>query len=440
MGILQNAKANILKNKSTAILLALLVLIISMMMGVGLPFMTQISSVYDRKAEELGSLHVMYGMPKNEFKPEYETYFQNDSRVVTYNRETAVFMKTAIINYCAMIDNAILLQNKDAPRTISPMIIVEEDLSIPPENAIYLPYYAKQIGYNMGDKYIIEYRNKAYNFDIAGFFEASEMTRLGYAVKHFLTEEAFSRMRDQIGETVIMTAILTDNTQGYNFVLDFEKSNNIDPEPAQMSERISIEYLGAKNTQITSIMVFAAILVGFSVIAVIISMVVINFRVKNSIEDRMRNIGVLGAAGYTANQIKGAFILEYVIVALPAALAGMIVSILMMPVIHSLLLTMTGMFLRISPQIAMSLTAALSITCILVLMVMISCRRIKKLPPVVALRGGIATHSFRRNYFPLYKGFGSVHMRLGLKNMILYGKLYSMIGFVLLGVSVIISF
>jgi putative ABC transport system permease protein len=305
---------------------------------------------------------------------------------------------------------------------------VEEDLSVPPENAIYLPYYAKQIGYAIGDEYIIEYRNKAYIFVVAGFFEASEMTRLGYAIKHFLTDKAFSRMRDQIGETVIMTAILTDATQGYNFVLDFEKANNIDPEPVQMGEKFSVEYLGAKNTQITSIMVFAAILVGFSAIAVAISLVVINFRVKNSIEDRMRNIGVLGAAGYTAKQIKGAFILEYMIIALPAALIGMIISILMLPVIHSLLLTMTGMFLRISPQITMSVAAALLITFILVLMVAVSCRRIKKLPPVVALRGGIATHSFRRNHFPLHKGLGSVHMRLGLKNMFLYGKLYSMIG------------
>jgi len=77
---------------------------------------------------------------------------------------------------------------------------------------------------------------------------------------------------------------------------------------------------------------------------------------------------------------------------------------------------------------------------VLLVMVRRSCRKIKKLPPVDALRGGIATNSFRRNFFPLHKGAGNVQTRLGLKNMFAFFKSYAMIGIVIAGISLMIIF
>ena len=55
------------------------------------------------------------------------------------------------------------------------------------------------------------------------------------------------------------------------------------------------------------------------------------------------------------------------------------------------------------------------------------CRRLNKLTPVAALRGGISTHNFLKNHFPLDKGAGSPFIRIGMKNIMLYRKSYIMI-------------
>lgn len=440
MGVLHYAKANLSKNKSNSVSLAFLVLMVSMLMSIGLTFITQTGSAYDLKADELNSSHVVYGVPKNDFKPDYETYFQNDARVVEYNREQAVYITSAKINYGGLVDIAVLLQNKDAYRTISPFKLVEEDTSVPAESAVYLPYSAKLLGLACGEEYIIEYRNKPYSFTIAGFFEATEMTQVNTTVRFFLAEAAFNRMRGEIGETALLTATLTDRNGAGDFLSDFEKANYIVQSGLFSGENFTVTYLSFKMNTIMQVLIFSGVLVGFALIAIIISLIVINFRVKNSIEDCMRNIGALGAAGYTSRQIKTSFIIEYALIALPAALLGVLVSTLMMPLINSLLLNMTGIFFKVGMQIVPSLFASVLIACSLIIMVLFSSGRIKKLPPVVALRGGLATHNFRRNHFPLHRGLGSVHTRLGLKNMFSYGGLYTMIGLVLMGIAVIISF
>lgn len=440
MGVLHYAQSNLRKNKSNSVSLAILVLLVSMLMSIGLTFITQTGSAYDLKADELHSPHVMYGVPKNDFKPDYETYLQNDARVIEYNREQVVYMPQAKVSYGGLVDIGVLLQNKDTHRTISPFKLVEEDTAVPPDNAIYLPYFAKTLGYGIGEEYTIEYRNKPYSFSIAGFFEATEMMQINVTLKYFLSEAAFDRILDEIGETVLLTAVLDDRTKDEDFISDFENANNIAQASMLTGKTLSAYYSNFKLNTIMQVLIFSGVLVGFAAIAIVISLIVINFRVKNSIEDRMRNIGVLGAAGYTSGQIKTSFILEYALIALPAALLGVLTSVLMMPLISSVLLNMTGIFFHIDIQIALGLLASVLIACVLILMVLISSRRIKKLPPVVALRGGLATHSFRRNHFPLHKGLGNVHVRLGFKNMFSYGGLYSMIGFVLMGIAVIISF
>jgi putative ABC transport system permease protein len=69
-----------------------------------------------------------------------------------------------------------------------------------------------------------------------------------------------------------------------------------------------------------------------------------------------------------------------------------------------------------------------------------SARRIKKLNPIVALRGGIITHSFRRNHVPLDKPKGSLPFVLAIKLMLQNMKQSIMVGIIFTVVSFISSF
>ncbi len=441
MAIFHLAKANILKNKSNSITLAMLVLVVAMLTTVGLTVLTQVNSAFDRRADELVSAHYLLAVSKNDYDKKYETYLQNDPRVTGYEIGSSVLMVGSNINFGGGFDSTVMLLDKTVEHTISPLKILEEDTTVSPKEAIYLPYYGKMVGYNIGDAYTVTYKNKKYNFVVAGFFEAVDLSRTsGICIKHFVSHEAFENFKDEIGESVLMTMRIADTTDILKFIRDFRDGNEIETDSIIGSETVAGDYQSFKLPNIMPIILLAGVVVGFALITVLISLIVINFRVVNSIEDRMRNIGVLGATGYTSTQLLISFLIEYGLVSLPASLCGVAMDSLLGAGINNLILTMTGLHITVTVQVGLGIASAVIISILLASMVLIAGYRVKKLPPVVALRGGLATHSFRRNFFRLDKGFGPVNLRLALKNMFAYKKLYIMIGTVLTGVALVVTF
>jgi len=153
----------------------------------------------------------------------------------------------------------------------------------------------------------------------------------------------------------------------------------------------------------------------------------------------MHQIGVLKAAGYTSSQITMCYIAEYAFIALAASFFGTLFPIPVFGFVRQVFSTLTGFQWTFGINPAAAFVSVLFITICVLLMVRLSCGKIKKMPPVEALRGGIAANSFRRNFFPLSRGIGNIHLRLGLKNMFAYFKLYAMIGVIMAGISVTVT-
>ena len=75
----------------------------------------------------------------------------------------------------------------------------------------------------------------------------------------------------------------------------------------------------------------------------LVSLIVIKFRVSNSIEDGMANIGVLKAIGYTSGQILSSIILQFILIALSASVVGIALSYVLMPFIGGIISTLSGL-------------------------------------------------------------------------------------------------
>src|SRR5699024_10324654 len=82
-----------------------------------------------------------------------------------------------------------------------------------------------------------------------------------------------------------------------------------------------------------------------------------------------------------------------------------------------------------------SSTALCLILLIVTLVGFVSARRINKLNPIVALRGGIITHSFQKNYMLLDKSKGKLPFLFALKSLLQNKKQSVMIAFILITVS-----
>ena len=172
-----------------------------------------------------------------------------------------------------------------------------------------------------------------------------------------------------------------------------------------------------KNVDSLTINIIATILIAFSAIIVIVSLVVIKFRVSNNIEDEMENIGVLKSIGYTSRQILSSIMLQYFLITVSASLVGIALSYALMPLIGSIISTLSGLIWVNSFDMIINLITIFFVTLCVVIVTLLSAFRVRKILPVAALRGGIQTHSFRKNYIPLEKAKGSLHFLLAIKSM-----------------------
>ena len=426
------AKASIRKHKNAGISLFLILTVVSMLSTVGLSVILGVMKDYEDGIDRLNGLHSVFVMSKDTYIPEYEDILKHDPRVTEYDIGETVYINYIKLTYGGDIEHQVIFLSTGAGLTISAPPILGQDDAVPHEQAVYLPDYARwSLGVKTGDPFIITYRNKPLALTVAGFFEASEYGMPnGLALKLFVADECFQELKRQIGTSVWISARFHDPYDSTAFNDDFRAQMDVEISTFAEDSLIA-DFKTTSENSVTPIMIIAALILVFALIIVLISLIVTRFRVTNGIEDAMHAIGVMKASGYTSGQIIAGYLTEYGIVTLPAALLGVLLTVPVFSVIRQVLSTISGTVWTLGVNIPVGLITALLIAAITLLMVLHSCRRIRKIAPVDALRGGTAAHSFRRNRFPLHKGAGSAQTRLGLKNTMAYFKQYFTIGIIL---------
>jgi len=177
------------------------------------------------------------------------------------------------------------------------------------------------------------------------------------------------------------------------------------------------------------------IMATFAITIFIVSLIVVRFRINNSIDEGMTNIGALKAMGYSNFQIVASILMQFGIIAVVGGFAGVLLSQMLLPFIS----TIAGPLLGFPWQpdfniLLMAMMVAVIVICVL-LFSLLSTRRIYKLFPLIALRGGLTTHSFKRNFAPLDRLGGSLSFLLALKDVMNNKKQAIAIGSIVLCIS-----
>lgn len=432
MKIVNLALANIKKGRGAAISLFILIFIAALLLNVGMTVISKMNTFYDDKVEELHDAHVSIIMNSSEYKQPYGDFLKNYSGVRETETVQIVLMNTAKFRYGdSDLSLGAAILNADANRRFSPMKLIEKLDSINNQD-MYVPYSFKSSGgYQLGDNFTINYQDKDYSYRIAGFFEATMMgTNNNGMMKFLLPDAAYHQLSDKLGKTadgILMSASLTDSTQSAELLNDYNK-------------QFSHPYWGADITMMKSVNtmtvnIVAMILVAFAAVIVLVSLIVIKFRVTNSIDDGMVNIGVLKAVGYSSWQIIASMALQFMLIALSAGVIGVLISYSAMPVFGGIISSLAGLQWFQSFDIAINLVSILVVVALVLMVTLLSSSRIRKLHPVVALRGGIMTHSFKKNLFPLEKGKGGLHFVLACKTMITNSRQNIMIAIIIAAIT-----
>ncbi|MCC3357827.1 ABC transporter permease [Bacillus sp. REN16] len=427
MKIINLALANIRKSKSATVSLFIFILVAALLLNIGLMVITQINPFFDNKVEQLKDPHVTIMMDQFSYDSTYEDFLANYSGVTETETEEIVIMSLATFKLGnSELNSSIAIFNADHNRSIGPLKLIEK-LDTTSSNDIYVPYSFKTNGdYELGDKFILTYQDRDYEYRIAGFLETTIMGTSNIGVMKFMLPEgpyqALVNKLDEQSKGMIISALMTDKTQSSKLLNDFTKEfpQSVVGESTSYIWGLDIELVKSVSTM--TINIVATILVVFAAIIVIVSLIVIRFRISNSIEDGMTNIGTLKAIGYTSGQILSSIILQFILIALSASLAGVAFSYSLMPFIGGIISSLSGLIWHQSFDLIANLVSIFLVILCVVIVTLLSAFRVRKIFPVAALRGGIQTHSFRKNFFPLEKAKGGLHFLLAIKSMLANAK------------------
>lgn len=142
-----------------------------------------------------------------------------------------------------------------------------------------------------------------------------------------------------------------------------------------------------------------SIILVFAVLILIIAIVIISFSVNNFIQKNMKNTGILEASGYTVNELRWALTLQIVLVGLVGSLIGITVGIMTFDIFGSIVSSVLGLVWNQPVNASIAVITVIGIVITLGVVARVISRTYNKISVLDALRGGISTHNFKRNYF-----------------------------------------
>ncbi|BFH62031.1 ABC transporter permease [Paenibacillus azoreducens] len=423
MNLFNLAMANIKKAKGAAASLFTLILAAVLLLNVGITIISSMGGFYGQKVKELHGAHVNIAMTRASLKQSYVDFIQNYDGVQQAETEQIILMPRTAVRFDKKVKNDFSLRtallNADSPRSIAPLKLIRESASYE-KGGIYVPYSLHASGgYQIGDSFSLTYKNKHYDYRIAGFFESTMMGKPNLAmIAFYLPDSSFRQLQIELGpeaDGILISAVFADNKHPDTLLRDYHKQfpeSNESIDPGFWSADIA----QAQHSTLT-IHIVAMILVAFAAVIVLVSMIVIKFRISGSIEDGMVNIGVLQAVGYTSSQILISIVLQFMLIAAAASIMGVAISYAVIPAFGGIITKLTGLLWPGGAHIGSDTSSAFVILFLVLIVSLLSSVRIRSLHPVAALRGGMNNHNFKRNHFPLDKTKGGLQFVLACKNI-----------------------
>ena len=291
-------------------------------------------------------------------------------------------------------------------------------------DALVLPYYMKASeGYDIGDTCYLTIGNEEYRFEVIGFSEDPLFaTPLNVSVYGSYISSAC--MEDMIKDNPVAQAAkgvqhkvrLMEGESSFEF--DNHISAILTQEIPGLSDSINLGLNWESMKDGVSIMskITMGILLIFSLLLMTVVLIIIHFSIRNYVEMNLKNIGILQAAGYTSNQLNIAVLLEMGIIAFGAIAIGILVGVAGNGLVGFFEGIMIGLSWNQGFHVTATFITVIVIFSIVLLAALFSGRIYKKISVLEALRGGIHTHNFKKNYFSFEKTKLPIPLTLAMKN------------------------
>lgn len=431
MGLWLIAKSNIKRKKGNAVILFFLVMLSTLLFYSGINVLKNIGHFLDEKQENGNGAQVMMATSLGE-QDKVEGILKEIDGYKEHETETALISYNVVgeINKADSDEKAdsmaFIFLNNSIERTISDWPVQEEAEKFE-KDSIILPMYLKVAkGFKIGDKIYIKFADNSYTFKVAGFVEdvmfATPSNISTY--KCYISDERYQDFKENenaLAESRIYNVLLDDVKQSE----DYEKALGKQLSD-QMGESFFTHYLVNYNLMrmATAMMtnILMAITEVFSILLLLIAMIVIRFNIVATMEENLPNIGILQAVGYTSRQLQRTIVLEYMLITVCGIMTGLLCSGVFANVLTTIISSSVGLDWKAGTDYVAAFVTVAVISVLVLIAIRMAAHRYNKITTLDALRDGIVTHNFKRNFIPLHKSAFSVNSSLGLKGLLQGGK------------------
>jgi putative ABC transport system permease protein len=370
--------ANLRKHKGQAASLLLFVIIAAMFLDIGLVIFTGAGNFFEKRAEELNAEHFTALELNEALIADELNYLENYPGVTETEALTVVggFGNTYIGG--TESHAYIFIAPASDSQKMNPCRTIGEALPLTGEG-IYIPYCLfLSGGYKQGDDFKLSLSGEELKFTVAG---ATEEIKYGAAMnqlyRFYVSDAKYNELRQNLPDArlYLVSARLEDASDAV--FLEDEFNREYQSETMLLSFGIS----SAAQARTLIPMIAAVFVILFAIILLVVSLIVIRFRIVSSILGNMTNIGAQKAVGFRSVQIILSIALQFGII----SAAGCVIGVsLAQPAIPAITRVMEPVYALVWEPRFDPLSAFISFLAVMFMVILVSflsARGINKLHP-----------------------------------------------------------
>ena len=443
-------KNNLKRSVITAITLVFLVSVATCAILVSMNSLMQMEKTVEDVKDKTNCADVSIMMPKATHEEAVEDILSDVDSIKETEKEDVYYFGDGSISNENLDDNGdelpILIERISFKRKMSKVHTLEES-STKHDNGIYLPYYlevAKE--YKIGDTVKLSLGGKNYKCTVDGFYEeinfANPSNFSTYMI--MISDKTWDEISDNVtvmNEFWFWRGIADGKISTDVIENEFTKKFN-EKDDLGLESGFVLSYDTMKVGTIMFPNIIMGILLGLAGVLLIIAIVVIRFQIITYIQQNYKNIGVMEATGYTSSDLILVFVGMFALITVGGLALGVAVSILGGEAINFLLGVTTGLQWKVMPNASLYIIAPVVMIIFVAIVSVFASLKIRKITVLNALRDGINTHNFKRNYFALEETPLPLNLTIGIKGIMASLKQNISIAFIvcLLSFSVAFSF
>ena len=436
--ILRITTANLRKNKGQTFGMVIILLIAAMFLNIGLIMASGVGDFFDNRAEELNSPHFITirsefssTTAQDEFIKEFPGVAEFEAQNVIFSTSGGMYIDDALNRISFMFESEADKKNMNPLTTVGDVLPLTDD-------SIYIPHnLALMYHLEIGDIFRMNFLGQDLEFMIAGTTEEILLAG-GFVMRLYVTEARFNQLSEEFYNNRMVTLAarmysIDDSLQLLTAYTRRFLGTDDSGLPSIYSIQRIHQTIQADRTLVTS--VIAAFMTALSIILLVVGLIVVRFRITNSIDESMVNIATLKAIGFQNYQVIIATILQFIFIALIGTFGGTALAQLALPALIEISGSLLGLPWHPAFNFALFALSNVIIVVLVLIFAWVSSLRISKLYPIIALRGGVTTHSFKKNSMELEKSRSPLTVVLALKHLLQSKVQTVMIFLIIVGLS-----